>query len=375
MPLFANRCSRLLVVLTLTVALFPPHAQAAETPTVGELDGCPFGKPGLDLGATGPWWEYVKDSSQAPTYVRFANLDVPRDEVIAFALYTHDGGTLKLTAQLYPLKPGESSEVRLELMRAGVWTEVACATVVYPGWTAHFRIEDWDATRDTPYRVRHGQQAMFTGQIRRDPVDKPEIVVAVMSCNGSHDVRENPHANTVANLKKLDPDLLFFAGDQHYRHTEHTAGWLNFGRDFCEILRDRPVIAIPDDHDVGHGNLWGEGGGVAMTRGAADGGYKLPAAYVNMVQRQQTWHLPDAWDPAPVKQGITVYYTRLRLGGIDFAILEDRKFKTGPDGTIPPPPPPPPPPGWARDRITSTIRITTPGPSIFPAWNCWGIVK
>jgi hypothetical protein len=45
--------------------------------------------------------------------------------------------------------------------------------------------------------------------------------------------------------------------------------------------------------------------------------------------------LPDAVDPAPVEQGITVYFTRLRVGGVDFAILEDRKFKSGPEGKIP----------------------------------------
>ncbi|NNM29035.1 MAG: hypothetical protein HKO57_05900, partial [Akkermansiaceae bacterium] len=65
------------------------------------------------------------------------------------------------------------------------------------------------------------------------------------------------------------------------------------------------------------------------------GGYFYPPKYVNMVQRQQTWHLPDACDPSPIKRGITVYFTNLRVGGIDFAILEDRKFKTGPKGTIP----------------------------------------
>ena len=54
-----------------------------------------------------------------------------------------------------------------------------------------------------------------------------------------------------------------------------------------------------------------------------------------MVQRQQTWHLPDPVDPAPVDRGIGVYFTRLRVGGVDFAILEDRKFKTGPAGKIP----------------------------------------
>jgi hypothetical protein len=61
----------------------------------------------------------------------------------------------------------------------------------------------------------------------------------------------------------------------------------------------------------------------------------FPVEYVNMVQRHQTWHLPDPVDPAPVERGITVYFTRMRVGGIDFAILEDRKFKSGPLGKIP----------------------------------------
>ena len=54
-----------------------------------------------------------------------------------------------------------------------------------------------------------------------------------------------------------------------------------------------------------------------------------------MVERCQTGHLPDPYDPTPIEQGIGVYYTNLILGGIDFAILEDRKFKSGPEGKIP----------------------------------------
>jgi hypothetical protein len=319
----------------LLIAMYCVVPVHAEDQTIGQLAPLPFGESGLDLGATGEWWDYVNDQDAAPTYVKYAGIDVPRDEVVAFALYTHDAETLKMTAQLYPLYPGESAVARLELKQGDQWIEAARESIIYPGWTAHFRLEDWDASKDVPYRVRHGEEASFEGLIRRDPTDEEEIVVAVMSCNGSHDVRLYPNANTVENLKKLNPDFLFFCGDQHYRHTEHTAGWLNFGRDFKDVLRDRPVVTIPDDHDVGHGNLWGEGGGIAQTSGASDGGYKLPPEYVNMVQRQQTWHLPDAWDPTPIGQDITVYYTRLRIGGIDFAILEDRKFKTGPMDTIP----------------------------------------
>ena len=54
---------------------------------------------------------------------------VPRDEVVAFAVYTVDRGTVKMTAQMYPLYPDESREVRLELMIDGVWQEVASALI------------------------------------------------------------------------------------------------------------------------------------------------------------------------------------------------------------------------------------------------------
>jgi hypothetical protein len=243
-------------------------------------------------------------------------MDVPRDEVVAFALYTHDRGILKLTAQLYPLKPGEPRKARLEFQREGQWTEAARSSVVYPGWSAHFRIEDWDASRDVPYRVRHGKRAVFEGVIRRDPRDKDVIVVANMSCNSSRTTGLRPEI--VDSLKLHNPDLLFFAGDQTYRHTEHTAGWIEFGLQFRELMRDRPTVTIPDDHDVGHPNLWGESGKRSLHKNGADGGYIYPASYVNMVQRQQTWHLPDPVDPATVKQGISVYFTRLRVGGVDF---------------------------------------------------------
>ena len=211
--------------------------------------------------------------------------------------------------------------------------EVGRAAVVYPGRSAHFRVEGWDAGRDAAYRVRHGEAAVFSGKIRRDPVEKAEIKVASLSCNSSRTT--GARVEIIERLRRQDPDLLFFAGDQTYRHTEHTAGWIEFGLQFRDVLRDRPVVTIPDDHDVGHPNLWGENGKGSVHPAGADGGYMFPPAYVNLVQRQQTWHLPDPVDPAPVERGITVYFTRLRVGGIDFAILEDRKFKSGPKGKIP----------------------------------------
>jgi 3',5'-cyclic AMP phosphodiesterase CpdA len=174
---------------------------------------------------------------------------------------------------------------------------------------------------------------MFEGLIRHDPVEKDEIVIANMSCNSSRTTGQRPEI--IENLKRQNPDVLFFGGDQTYRHTEHTAGWIEFGLQFREVMRDRPTICIPDDHDVGHPNLWGENGKRSTLQGNADGGYQYPVDYVNQVQRQQCGNLPDPVDPAPIDRNITVYFTRLRVGGVDFAILEDRKFKTGPAGKIP----------------------------------------
>lgn len=333
------------LVCKLTPLLFWRSASSSVTGTE-PAPAFPFGSdnPDLDTLTTGEWWlrgvrsAAAGESNNAKRKVRGVqspppSMDVPREDVVCFAYYTHQNGVLKMSAQLFPLKPGEERVARLELMNAGEWKEIARAEVLYPGWDAHFRVEGWDNGKDVPYRVRHGEKAMFAGLIRRDPADKDVIVVASLSCNSSRTV--GPRTEILENLLVQNPDLLFFSGDQTYRHTEHTAGWIEFGLQFRDIIRDRPTVCIPDDHDVGHGNLWGESGGQSQIPGDADGGYRYPAAYVNQVQRQQSWHLPDSPDPATVDQNISVYFTRMTVGGIDFAIIEDRKFKSGPAGKVP----------------------------------------
>ena len=316
----------------------------ASSPFANAAPALPFGEdfPMLEKASSGEWWKAPTNLKTPPAQEkgkkgrkpkRLINLNVERDEVVAFALYTHDQGVLKMSAQLFPLMPDEPKEARLELKQDGEWKEVAKEEVIFPGWSAHFRIEDWDNTKDVAYRVRHGEEAIFEGLIRKDPIDKEVIKVGNLSCDSSRTKGDRP--NIVKNLLLQDPDLLFFAGDQTYHHTEHTAGWIEFGLRFRELTKDRPTITIPDDHDVGQANLWGESGKVAKTAAGPAGGYFYAPEYVNMVQRQQTWHLPDAVDPDPINRGISVYFTRLRVGGIDFAILEDRKFKSGPEGKIP----------------------------------------
>ena len=283
----------------------------------------------MDTAVKGEWWNKKHTGNNAWLEM----VKVPRDQVVGFALYTVDRNTVKMTAQLYPLYPHEERVARLELETDGQWQEIARAPIYEQGWSAHFRIDGWDESKSVAYRVRHGENAQFEGTIRANTRSKNEVVVGSLSCNSRWD-RGDRNA-IIANLKKQDPDLLFFAGDQTYDHTEHTSGWLLWGKQFRDIIKDRPVVTIPDDHDIGQGNLWGEGGVQAKIRAGNDGGYFYPADYVRMVERCQTWHLPDPYDATPIAQGIGVYYTSYNVGGVDFAIIEDRKFKTGPNGEIP----------------------------------------
>ncbi len=261
------------------------------------------------------------------------------DEAIGFTLYTLSRRTLKLTAQLYPLAPDAPRECRLERWEGERWREIARAPVIEPGWTATFRVEDWDDSVAWPYRVRHGERAAALGTVRANPIDRDELVLCAFTGNSIYPGHggDIDRGDLVANVQRLDADLLFFSGDQVYDHNRHLAAWLRFGRDFGEVLRDRPTITIPDDHDVGQSNLWGQGAEKrASTPAGPDGGYYKSPAYVREVERAQTSHLPDPFAPTTLPLGIGTYYTILDWGGISFAILEDRKFKSGPEGLVPP---------------------------------------
>ena len=279
----------------------------------------------LDTLATNDWW------NRGPNPI--IELKVPREEVVAFGIYTVANNTLKLSAQLFPLYPDETREVRLAIKLGDQWEEIQTQKVNDIGWSAIFRVENWDHSRDIPYRLLHGEKASFEGLIRKDPLDHTEIKLAAFSCNSNKD--RGDRAQYVRNVNHQDPDLLFFAGDQSYDHKEHTAAWLKFGMQFRELFRERPCITIPDDHDIGQGNIWGEYGKKASSPAGNDGGYFYDVDYVKMVERCQTSHLPDPYDPTPIERGIGVYYTHLNVGGVDFAIIEDRKFKSGPAGKIP----------------------------------------
>ncbi len=281
--------------------------------------------------------------------------------------YTLHENTLKLTAQMMPVGDNDNSTVSLQVMTDGTWQTAAFTKIVVPGHTAPFRVDRWDSTRDTPYRVVYDlrlgdnqyRRYTWSGTVRHDPVEKEEIVVAAFT--GNHNLKGGvesggfswtpgsvwfPHNDVVRYVSHHQPDLLFFSGDQVYQGSSPTRPdlanikldylykWYLWCWAFRDLARDIPCISIPDDHDVYQGNLWGAGG--RKTDKDDRGGYVHPAEFVKLVERTQTSHLPDPYDPTPIDQGIGAYYTDLSVGRVSFAVLEDRKFKSGCNGLVPP---------------------------------------
>lgn len=273
---------------------------------------------------------------------------------IAGVQYTRSRGVLNLTAQLLPIGATEEHTARLELSPDGLEYPLdgGTAEVVEPGYTAEFQVT-LQGTSAWHYRVVWNDHE-YTGVIQADPAEKDELVLAGLNCNhnNSHKLGSKetdwtsqvwfPHADLTANVALHEPDLLFFAGDQVYEGKSPTFAdranieldylykWYLWVWAYSELTRSLPAVTIPDDHDVYQGNVWGEGGRAAKRDHF--GGYVHPAEFVKMVERTQTSHLPDPFDPTPIEQGIGSYHTSLRLGRVDFAILEDRKFKSGPAG-------------------------------------------
>ncbi len=271
---------------------------------------------------------------------------------ILFAQHTLGKGVMKMTAQMPPLAAADSDLVRLQTRDAsGAWKTIEEERIHTLARTATFRIPGWDESRDTPYRLAYtldGKEHYWEGTVRRDPADKETIVVAGFTGNMDTGF---PNTHTVRNVRLHNPDVLVFTGDQIYEQVagfgietepveiaalDYLRKWYLLGWAWGDLMRDRVTVSMPDDHDVYHGNIWGAGGRKTTLKDHARGGYRMPAEWVRMVERTQASHLPDPYDPRPIEQGIGVYYTELRYGRISFAILEDRKFKSGPQGLVPP---------------------------------------
>jgi hypothetical protein len=214
--------------------------------------------------------------------------------------------------------------------------------------TALFQRESWPRHTKTLFKVTCGASE-WEGIFRAEPQQGSVLKLAGLSC---HKDIAWPWKEAIAEVISHDPDLVFFSGDQIYENDygspmfraktaeEVPKGMKNylekyrkFGEAFRELMRDRPTVMITDDHDVYANDLWGNGG-VLMDGKRTTGGYPTHLDWVNAAEFTQTGHLPDPVDPGPHGAGVLAYYTALEYGGVHFAILEDRKFKSPPSEVV-----------------------------------------
>ena len=334
--------------------------------------------PRLSKGAKGPgarfWFRDFRSSGQkVRVYPERAWGPV------AGTLFSLNGKVLRLNAQFMPLgpsahdKPGEYVAARLEYRPArGArdWQQGPVADIRAPSQTALFRIGDWDARRGYEYRVvplrPNGSAApealRYYGRIPPDPVDRDELIIAAFTGNffmgrpcdalskpkrfdraaGRYtpEMMWVPHTTMLRALEHHRPDVMFFTGDQIYQGVptrvqpppcpadDFLYKWLHWVDSYRRLTRRIPTVVQTDDHDVYQGNIWGWSGRKCPSQRNSDGGYIYSPEFVNMVERCMCAGNPDPYDPRPIQRGIGVYFCSFKYGGVSFAVLEDRKFKT-----------------------------------------------
>lgn len=304
---------------------------------------------------------------------------------IAGTLYSLNKREMKMTVQFMPLAPPGKyldrfpkpllAAFEYRIKGASAWQAGGKARITQPEYMAHFKVENWDDSQDNEYRIvfndRFAKTHYYSGVIRKDPHEREEVSFIALTGMGvmgrradSHTPGEDtrkinarlsgrwtpanvwfPHAEIVANIKQQDPDILFFTGDQVYENNptkpdrrdrfpvlDYLYKWYLWHWAFRELTSERPAILQIDDHDVYAGNVWGYGGKLNLTGLNSDGGgYMVDPLFVRMVERTQCRHNPDPYRyTEPLKNGFSSYFGSLTYGGISFAILEDRKFKTPP---------------------------------------------
>lgn len=334
------------------------------SPTATSFGLDPFGNPPPHTVSFG------KFTTLGANVRRFVS-DKRRFGPVLWTQYTLSHNVLRLSAHIAPLHPRigrNTPPIMAELLLSGRASYDGTRlfhkrrAVVDPlSGTALFVVRRWRSNEDRRYGVRVRWWSSFTGKIeqhtwhgviRAEPMrTKRHIRLAAFSCDHGYMF---PHATMRNDARRMNPDIVFFAGDQIYetydgvrvdpwgdpaevQTLDFLRRWWRFGLTWRELLRDRPSIILPDDHDVFQGNLWG-GGGRRLKRYKSykHGGYQMPARFIAAVERAHMSTLPPP-PPGLGLENVTLpmpllkpYFTSFVYGGLGFAVLEDRKFKTGP---------------------------------------------
>jgi alkaline phosphatase D len=304
---------------------------------------------------------------------------------IVGTLYSLNNSIMKMTVQFMPVAlPGKYldrfpkpliADLEYRAIATSIWKNTGNVRITQPEYIAHFRVENWDASLDYEYRVVFKDVFekihYYSGTIRKDPIECEEVSFVALTGMGVMGRRADsetpgegtdkvdsqltgrwspgnvwfPHREIVSNIKKQNPDIIFFTGDQIYENNptkpdrrdrfpvlDYLYKWYLWYWAFRDLTKDRPSIFQIDDHDVIAGNVWGHYGELNLTGlNSQGGGYMMDPLFVQMVERTQCMHNPDAYRfTEPMKNSISSYFCSLTYGGISFAILEDRKFKTPP---------------------------------------------
>ncbi|MEM6312770.1 MAG: alkaline phosphatase D family protein [Planctomycetota bacterium] len=294
---------------------------------------------------------------------------------IAGVLFSVGKGDLKVGVQLMSVgatitetkgeEKGRRLAVRLEENIDGAWQPIAPpAGISEPDYYALIRLSDYDASRPRSFRIVCNGDGDLAASYTFDVPAEPEgdMVVGSVSCTGVLGRRSNqpditddgthfagrwspaniwfPYTGITDPMLDRELDIIFFTGDQLYEYNptsrdksdafpveDYLYKWLLWHWSFNDVTRRIPSIMQTDDHDVWHPNLWGDGGRLMTEGWDSGGGFLMSSYFVNMVQRTMCGHNPDPYDPGPLDSGVTNYFTTFTYGGVDFAVLEDRKFK------------------------------------------------
>ena len=60
---------------------------------------------------------------------------------------------MKMTVQMAPVNTANDQQVHLQIKKNGSWNTIASNSIHKQARTTHFRVNQWDDTQDTPYRV------------------------------------------------------------------------------------------------------------------------------------------------------------------------------------------------------------------------------
>lgn len=298
---------------------------------------------------------------------------------IAGALYSVAGDTLKVGVQCMSVgktihigkKFGEGARTGVQLEQKqtdGSWQPVARPVgISEPDYYALIRVKDYDRSQSADFRVvmlngpKDAQPYLF--HVPAEPTTG-ELVIGGISCTGDIGRKSlgnksklkagesyvgiwspanqwAPFSGITQPLIERKPDIVFFTGDQIYEWwptpidmsdampaEDYLYKWTIWHWSFKDVTSRVPCLLQTDDHDVWHPNLWGDGNRLMTEGWEKGGGYIKSSYFVNMIQRTMCGHNPDAFSPGPGDSGITNYFCTFKYGGVDFALLEDRKFKS-----------------------------------------------